>query len=135
MVRVFALVSTFIVVGMVPQIAKAQDPDPWFGRDKALHFGFSAALASGGYAAGALIWDGPTERLLAGAGLSLSLGVAKEIADMAGAGDPSWRDLAWDVVGTGVGLALAWSVDRLFLQGTPRRAKPAGTSAGLAFHW
>ena len=24
---------------------------PWFGRDKALHFGASAVLASGGYAA------------------------------------------------------------------------------------
>jgi len=54
------------------------------------------------------------ERLAAGATLALGAGVAKEIADLAGAGDPSLRDLVWDVVGTGAGLLLAWGVDAAF---------------------
>jgi putative lipoprotein len=98
---------------MLPTAARADD-DPWFARDKALHFGASATLAAGGYALGAALFDGVPPRFATGAGLALGAGVAKELADLAGAGHASWRDLAWDVVGTGAGLLLAWSADEVF---------------------
>jgi putative lipoprotein len=91
--------------------ARAADPDPWFGRDKALHFGASVVIAAGGYGAGAIAFDARSHALLLGGGLALVAGIGKETLDLAGFGDPSWRDLTWDVIGTVAGLAVAWSVD------------------------
>lgn len=90
-----------------------------------LHFAGSAALATGGYAVGAWIWEEPEPALLLGAGISLGAGVTKELLDLGGMGHASWRDLAWDVVGTGVGLALSWGIHRLFLS-KPADARAAG---------
>ncbi|WP_129352507.1 YfiM family protein [Sorangium cellulosum] len=87
--------------------ALTRDPDPWFGPDKALHFCASAALAGGGYALGALATEDVAGRLAAGAVLALGAGLAKEALDAAGAGTPSWRDLAWDALGASVGLGLS----------------------------
>lgn len=106
---------------------RADDPDPWFGRDKMLHFGASAVLAGGGYAAGTALFDARYEALLLGGGVALTAGATKELADMAGAGTPSWRDFAWDVVGTAVGLGLAWGVD-LALRGTSQERPALGSS-------
>lgn len=106
------LLSSILLLAL-PTAAHA-DADPWFGRDKALHFGASATLAAGGYALGGALFDGREARLATGAGLALGAGVAKELADLAGAGDPSWRDMAWNAIGTGAGLLLAWGADSLF---------------------
>jgi len=38
-------------------------------------------------------------RLAVGGGFAFSLGVAKELWDLSGHGDASWRDLTWDAVG------------------------------------
>src|SRR5205823_2549425 len=94
-------------------LARAADDDPWLGRDKALHFGVSAGIAAGGYAAGAAIFDARGHALLFGGAIAAGCGIAKETADLAGFGDPSWKDLAWDGIGTVVGLAVAWGVDLL----------------------
>jgi len=91
----------------------AAEGDPWWGKDKALHFGASAVLASGGYAVGALLWEEPGAALASGAALGLGAGVAKELLDLAGMGHPSWKDLAWDVAGTGAGLLVAWTIHQL----------------------
>lgn len=114
-----SIASAFVVGALlgplfVPSTSQAQEAphDPWFGRDKALHFGASAALAAGGYAASAIVFEAPAARLVSGAGVALTAGVAKELDDLSGEGDASWRDLTWDVVGTGVGLLAAWLVDR-----------------------
>jgi len=135
MLRLLAIGSILLGMGLCPTFASASpsDPDPWFGEDKMLHFGVSAALASGGYAAASLIWEEPEERLLAGAGLALGLGAAKEVADLAGYGDPSWRDMTWNVAGTGVGLVLAWAVDRLLVRESA--ASSSVTAGSLAFRF
>ena len=91
--------------------ARASDRDPWFGPDKALHFGASALLAAGGYGATALVTDDRRARLAVGGGFAFSLGIAKELWDLSGHGDPSWRDLTWDAVGTVSGLAVAAALD------------------------
>lgn len=115
---------------LVPATARAQSNDPWWGRDKALHFGVSAGLSAGGYAASALLFERPGERALAGAAFALSAGVAKELFDLAGGGDPSWRDLAWDGIGTAVGVGIALSLDVWLLQ--PERGAARRSTARLA---
>ena len=100
--------------------------DPWFGRDKALHFGASAGLAITGYAASSIFFQDRGARLVSGAGLALTAGIAKELNDLAGHGDPSWRDLTWDFVGTAAGLALAYVMDRFVI--SPLSGNGTGTS-------
>ena len=90
----------------------AADPDPWFGRDKALHFGATFTLASGGYAGTALLSERQSVRVAAGAGLAMTAGIGKEIYDRYAGGDASFRDLTWDVVGTATGVLVAWLLDR-----------------------
>ena len=94
--------------------ASAADSDPWFGADKALHFGVSAGIAGLSYGGAALLWDDTGLRLGVGASVALSAGIAKELWDLAGNGTPSWKDLTWDLLGTVVGLGLAFGIDRLF---------------------
>ena len=45
--------------------------------------------------------------------MALGAGIAKELADLSGLGDPSWRDLTWDAIGTATALAVSWSSDLL----------------------
>lgn len=108
--------------------------DPWFGRDKWMHFGASAALAAGGYAVGAAIWEEPEPALALGAGIALGVGIGKELYDLVGYGHPSWRDLAWDVAGTGVGLLLAWAIHRA-LAPDDSATVAAGRGFGLVLRW
>ena len=100
--------------------ATERDPDPWFAKDKALHASVSGVIASGSYAVGTLIFDARGHALLAAGALTLTIGAGKELADLAGLGDPSWKDFAWDAIGTAVGLALAWTAD-LVIRGTGDR--------------
>jgi putative lipoprotein len=96
--------------------ALAADPDPWISRDKAFHFDVSAGIAAVGYGVSAAwLVDARWKALAIGGGLALVAGAGKELVDATGVfgGDPSWRDLAWDVFGATAGLALAWSIDLL----------------------
>jgi putative lipoprotein len=108
-------IAAFVVAVFLPLTApaRAADPDPWFGRDKALHFGASATIAGVGYGATAAATESRPPRLLIGGGLALAAGVGKELLDATGSGDASFRDLTWDVVGTATGLGVAWLIDRL----------------------
>ncbi len=111
--RNLGLGAVVVAVVACPSRAQATDPDPWFGRDKALHFGASATIAAGGYAIGAAAFDARRDALLLGGALAAAAGIGKELLDLSGLGDPSWRDLAWDGMGTLAGLVVAWSVDCL----------------------
>jgi putative lipoprotein len=114
-VAVAAMVVVAVVAGAIADApeAHAADPDPWFGRDKALHFTISAGLASAGYGVTAAIADDRAWRLPVGATVALAAGVGKELYDLTGRGDASWRDLTWDVLGTATGLGVAWLIDHL----------------------
>jgi uncharacterized protein YfiM (DUF2279 family) len=94
-----------------PQLGPTRAPDPWLGLDKGLHFCASVALAGGGYGLGALATPDIPGRVAVGAAVALGAGVAKETLDAAGFGTPSWRDLAWDVLGATVGLGLSVALD------------------------
>jgi putative lipoprotein len=136
MLRLLARAAVVGALAFAALPAWAADDDPWISRDKALHFDVSLGLASVGYAvsAGWLV-DARWKALAIGGGLALTAGASKELLDLAGLGDPSWKDFAWDAIGTVAGLALAWGVDLLIggvgparpAFSAPRRASvPAG---------
>jgi putative lipoprotein len=116
-----------------PAAAAAPDPDPWFGPDKALHFGFSVGLASAGYGVSSLFLGRYAPRALAGAGFSLTLGAGKELYDLTGHGDPSWRDFTWDIAGTAVGVGLSLLVDALLAPDHRGDVKTSGTQMAIRF--
>lgn len=95
--------------------ARAAEPDgdDWVGPDKAKHFGVSAGLAAVGYAGSATLLEARGHALILGGAVAFGAGVTKELLDLAGLGDPSWKDLTWDALGTVSGLAVAFGLDLL----------------------
>lgn len=87
------------------------DADPWWGRDKALHLGISAAVAATGYGVSSIWLDRAWQRASSGAALALTLGAGKELADWAGYGRPSYKDMLYDLAGTALGISLAYLID------------------------
>lgn len=116
-----------------PGSARATD-DPWFGRDKQKHFGASAIIAAGGYGAAAPFTESMTTRAIVGGSLAFTAGLAKEAWDLAGHGQPSWRDLTWDAVGTTVGVAVALAIDVVVRPRRPAEAR-AWRADGLVLRW
>ena len=105
------MLSITVLIGLGAGPVRAGD-DPWFARDKALHAAAGATLGAGGYAASALVFETPGKRIASGLIVGLGAGAAKEWHDRGGRGTPSWRDFAWDGVGTAAGLSVAWLIDR-----------------------
>lgn len=91
--------------------ALADEADPWLARDKYLHGSVSAALALGGYAGAAVFTESRPWRLAGAGALALTVGAGKETLDLMGAGDASWRDMSWNVLGVATGLLVAWAID------------------------
>lgn len=110
---VASLATAAILSGSAPALAAPPLPsaDPWFGRDKALHFTLSAAIAGTAYGFTSLISNDMRVRIAFGGGVALAAGAGKELLDLAGYGDPSWRDFAWDVIGTVIGVGISVSID------------------------
>jgi putative lipoprotein len=106
-----AAVSIAIAIALGAPHVRAEDADPWFGRDKGLHFSASASIAIVGYAGAALVTDSRGVRVGAGAGLAMAAGIGKELWDLGGRGDASVRDLVWDAIGAATGALVAWTVD------------------------
>ena len=83
-----------------------------------LHFEATASLAIVGYAVAAMVTTDRPTRVGAGAALALGAGIGKELWDLDGRGDASWRDLTWDLIGATTGVLLAaaidWSIHRIF---------------------
>ncbi len=117
-----------VLLTALPGTARAQDADPWLGPDKALHFGVSAAIASGSYALSAAQLERKELRLVVGFGTALLAGGVKELWDLGGHGQPSWKDFTWDVLGAAVGALISYAVDRLFFS-------PAQDSPSSARTW
>jgi putative lipoprotein len=110
--RSLAVALAVAVFLMARPSAQAAEPDPWFGRDKVMHLSVSFALSGTSYATAAGVSKRTSVRVLAGAGVALSAGIAKELYDRSSGGDASWRDLTWDAIGTATGTLVAWLVDR-----------------------
>lgn len=118
---------------LASSVARAEE-DPWWGRDKALHFGVSALAAGGGYAASTLLVEPRWQRFALGSSAALSLGIAKELYDASGHGQASYRDLTWDAAGALVGASLALLVDIALAE--PDGGGGSGASAGtVVIQW
>jgi putative lipoprotein len=115
MVLAIAAPVAFALALLAARPAQAAPPpaaDPFFGKDKALHFGFSAALVGVGYGGAALVgFDHRADRAVLGASLAIGAGFTKEVLDAAGLGTPSWKDFAWDVLGALAGVGISISID------------------------
>ncbi|HPI73764.1 MAG TPA: hypothetical protein PK843_15820 [bacterium] len=82
--------------------------DLWLAKDKADHLICSAFLVGLGYYMAHEEMNRPhRQACTVGLGFSFSLGIAKEVYDRRGRkGTASWRDLAADALGCGLGYAL-----------------------------
>jgi putative lipoprotein len=71
------------------------------------------------------------QRAALGGGFALTLGVAKELYDATGQGNPSLRDLTWDVIGCVFGAGVSLLVDYALRAPSARqpRAQPARPGA------
>lgn len=98
-----------LVLALLSSPARADD---WWGTDKALHLGVSVGLGAAGYSVGALLSDSRLDRVAAGVLGALTAGVVKELADGLGLGQPSLKDLTWDLIGSTTGALVGWLVDR-----------------------
>jgi putative lipoprotein len=105
--------------------------DDWLGPDKFLHFGVAAAIAGGGYAVSSLAFDERWQRAVSGGAAALAAGAGKELYDLSGAGDPSWKDFAWDVAGAAVGVGIALAIDLALDEGETDRT----SARALAVSW
>jgi putative lipoprotein len=136
-----AAVGAFFLTALSIGRAHADDPDPLFGRDKALHFAVSASIAGAGYGVTTAFAKERWKALIIGGGAAIAAGALKEGYDAAGHGDPSWKDFGWDVVGAAVGLALAWGIDVAVHGGeTPPLSSrlsldPSAPSSAFALHF
>lgn len=103
-----AKLCALVLAGFLP-ITGCAGEDDWLGQDKFLHFGASALIDSACYWTLREGIELPKYNSLAiSAAATLSLGVAKELSDETFSG----KDLAWDIIGTGVGTILWVIIDR-----------------------
>ncbi len=77
----------------------AANDDRWFGSDKAKHFFMSAFVESGAFSALRLTGMHRTPALNSAIGIATGVGVGKEVYDAFSGGDPSLKDVTWDVAG------------------------------------
>lgn len=109
--------------------------DEWLGRDKALHFGASAIIAGGAYGVSALVLEPRWARVVVSASVGLSVGAAKELYDLAGRGDPSWKDFTWDAIGTVVGVGVALLIDYAVRGSNPEKATSEAAAQMQSLPW
>ena len=121
------LVIVVALLALAPKPARAESSGA-LGADKPLHLAVGGAVAMFGYALAAQILDGPGPRSAIGGGLALAAGVGKEVWDLLGEGTAEWLDLAFGVLGAGLGLLVAVAVDLAF----EHRRRQRRTLAALA---
>jgi uncharacterized protein YfiM (DUF2279 family) len=100
-------VSLCLAVKLIYGQTAVPHPDPWFGIDKLKHFFMSAFIESVSYSALQAARVNHRSALGGAIGITLAVGVGREIHDMRTPGNIfSVRDLTWDVIGTGAGAVL-----------------------------
>jgi putative lipoprotein len=105
------LAAASLLLASTAARADPPDPDPWWGKDKALHFSVCAGITGGSYAIATQLTDDVAGRAAIAASLGIGAGLGKEVLDAAGLGTPSWKDLVWDVIGTSVAVGVSVSID------------------------
>lgn len=93
----FALV--FVLWGHPAQPPAPSDRDPWFARDKMLHFVASAAIQTAAHSVLRANGRDYGDASRGAAVATVSVGIGKELWDRHRKRDFSFRDLAWDGIG------------------------------------
>ena len=105
-VRVKAALSARQSPTISPARRQSAPPrDRWFARDKVRHAGSTAAIQIMGIGLLRLAGASRGASIIGASIVTLGASVGKEIHDAKGGGDPSARDLVWDLVGLGLGSA------------------------------
>jgi uncharacterized protein YfiM (DUF2279 family) len=86
--------------------------DSWLGADKVKHFFLSAFIESVAYGGLRLAHADRATALPVAAGLTMTLGVAKEVRDQSTEGLFSLGDLTWDAAGTGAAAVMLYHTSR-----------------------
>lgn len=96
----------------------AHAADEWWGYDKGEHLVVTTGVAAVFSQGSRFFVASPFVRAGIGFGAAVVIGAGKELVDLAGFGDPSWKDFTWDVIGAAVGTVLSfafeWVLDRVF---------------------
>lgn len=96
--------QTTATVYALPAIQARRTPEPWFSKDKFLHFSASAALSGLCFHVYAARLQGDIETgSLFSVSLTGLIGFSKELYDESRGGTFSWKDLIWDGLGIAVG--------------------------------
>ncbi|MGH7646794.1 MAG: DUF2279 domain-containing protein [Gemmatimonadaceae bacterium] len=82
-----------------------QNGDKWFAPDKLKHFFVSAFVESASYSALRAARVNHHDAIVSAAGLTVGVGLIKELHDTHTGEGFSLRDLAWDAAGTAAGAA------------------------------
>jgi putative lipoprotein len=141
-IRTLLLSTSLAAVLFASPSARADDGDEWLGRDKALHFGAAAAISGVAYGAASLGVSPRSERVAVSLGAGLLAGAGKELYDLMGNGDPSWKDFTWDAIGAVFAAGVALGID-FAVRGSPSKNDPSdlgpgvksALSRGLSFSW
>jgi len=103
---ILVIVSGLIAAPPVGEITISQPEDRWFAMDKLKHFSTSFYLTTTLFYGQNRIFDVKSDQAnLNAAGLTISLGVLKEIRDLKQKENYfSWRDLVVDILGVGAAI-------------------------------
>jgi uncharacterized protein YfiM (DUF2279 family) len=91
-----------------PRAAPAAPPsssDAWFAEDKLRHFAMSFAATGFAYGGARFALEPRPARVTAGAA-ALAAGIGKEVHDARQGRPVSLRDMAWNIAGVALGIAL-----------------------------
>lgn len=126
--RGLLLVCALLAVGADASPARA------LRLDEKLHLSISTGLGLGGYGAMTAVDEREGVRIAGAIAFSMGLGLAKEIWDLATDGHFSGRDLAWDALGTAIGVFVGWLIGACVrrIRGDHRGARdPSGETSML----
>ena len=111
-----AAILSFAILFLIsiPNTVKGQEHDSWLGPDKTLHFGATFTISTLGYISGIRISDSFWHQAGLSVGLGLGAGISKEVYDLVKKNQWSWKDMAWNCIGTLSGLAITTLIHCLF---------------------
>lgn len=91
---------------MASLLCVPEPPLSWFGEDKIKHFVASFVVSSLAASSARAAGLRRSDSLLLGAGVGVSVGLAKELDDVRRGGGFSGYDLVWDLAGVGAAIAV-----------------------------
>ncbi len=101
------LLTCLLLSAPIDSLGGVNGRDRWLSEDKFEHIFVSAFLVGTAYYLSRCEFKS-TERKAnqVAAGVSLSIGVSKELYDLAGGGNPSFKDILADVIGVVIGILI-----------------------------